>query len=404
VLHLQIGPSQLALGHLVPSTLAAGFDVCIIGKPGDRSPRKYGVAGSGPKGRLRYHTVQWFVGPDSLDDLPADLLSRIRSAEPALITCTLRDKIAARRPFIEELLAARKGGDETILLACENAPDRIYKEIAAACEAQRVTVLQTVVNRMCIARDRDSKGRRIVSAHELGEWLIERPEGPSALLGSLTIAEGVELVDDIEARHDRKLWMVNGAHQALALMGHEGRTGDLRLAEYEPDYGADDLRRYAQDPQVIALLTELHEAMDDVLGWKHPQLTGNLDYGKKHVIAYGEHDDSVDRVLGAFRRLNLAAFIGTLELRLAVPARICFREGRSVAPFDFVFDVFESLVENLDAFQDCGKIREDPDTFDPRVDEGAIAAYFRLVRGWHTDEQSEERVARFAEALALSRP
>jgi len=48
----------------------AGFDVCIVGRPGDSSPREYGHAGSGPTGRLRYPEVTWFIGPATSSDLP----------------------------------------------------------------------------------------------------------------------------------------------------------------------------------------------------------------------------------------------------------------------------------------------------------------------------------------------
>jgi hypothetical protein len=324
-----------------------------------------------------------------------------------LVTCTLRDRIVERRSFIEELLRVRPPGSETTLLACENAPDGAYRELADNCKKLDVTFLRTVVNRMCIGRDPDSKGRRIVSAHELGEWLIEWPGAPSYLLEALAEVEEVELVVDIDAHHDRKLWMVNGAHQALALMARYGGTQDLRIArdDEEPDdEEKDDLRQVAQDPRVLGRLLHLHGAMDDALHWAHPALSGNLDYGLEHVVAYGEHPDSVNRVLGAFRRRDLAPFIETLEVRLAQPARICFEQGRSVAPFAHIFDAFESLVEYLDAFLDAIEVRENPDSFDPTADEWAVAAYARLVRGWNSERHAEERVARFAEALAVSRP
>jgi hypothetical protein len=229
MLHVHIGPSPLALGLLVPLALAADFDVCVIGRPGSESPREYGCAGTGRGGRLRYHRVSWFEGPNRPSDLPVDLKDRIGSDEPLLLTCTLRKMIADRRYFVEELLRMRPPSAETLLLPCENAPDSAYEQIATSCQDSGVRALRTVVNRMCIGRKPDIDGRRMVFAHHLGEWLIERPSSASEILAALESADEVEVVDDIEARHDRKLWMVNGAHQALALMARKGSQRILRV-------------------------------------------------------------------------------------------------------------------------------------------------------------------------------
>lgn len=406
MLHVQIGPSPLALGLLVPLTRAAGFDVCVIGRSGDDSPDVYGCAGTGPEGRLRLHRVTWFIGPEGVEEVPEDLLARVRSDEPMLLTCTLRDKIAERREFIEALLGMRPLGSETIFLACENAPDAVYGEIAEACRGRGVWVLRTVVNRMCIERPRDSYRRRMVFAHELGEWLFERPPGQSQILDALGVFDEVEAVDDIEAGLARKLWMVNGAHQALALIAWQANMRILRIAkeagesEREPD---DDLRESAGKPGVIARLSHLHGAMDDALKAEYPSLVKNLDYGVEHVEAYAEHPDSIKRVLGAFLRLDLTTFIETLEVRLAEPARVCARLGRSVEPFKHVFDIFEKLVVNLDSFLDSDRVRESPDAIDPADDLRAGEAYAKLLDRWMSPQEIDERVARLTEALATHR-
>ena len=403
MLHIQIGPSPLALGLLVPITKAAGFAVCIVGRPGDDSPRRYGCAGTGPEGRLGYQAVEWFEGPKSLDDLPADLLARIEVDEPLLLTCTLRDRVDQRRGFIEALLRRRPGNAETVALACENAPHQLYDEIAQICDELGVHYLRTVVNRMCIKRPPDSDGRRMVFAHSLGEWLVERPSQPCSLLDALEQVEEFEVVDDLEARLARKLWMVNGAHQALALIAWEGNTGTLRVRF--PDERAwreqeDDLRAAAQDRTVSARLDHLHGAMDDALSVKHPGLVDNLGYGVKHVVAYSEHPDSIKRVLGSFLRLELTPFIETLDVRLAQPARICAARAHSVASFGFVFNVFESLAANLDAFLDAKVVRANPGSIDPLDDLQAAEAYARLVDGWMPEKEATARVLRLAEGLA----
>lgn len=408
MLHVHIGPSPLALGLLVPVTLAAGFDVCLVGRPGSRNQREYGCASTGPGGSLRYHQVDWFESPERPEDLPGDLRARIASPEALLLTCTLRKAIALRRDFVEGLLRMRPEESETLLLPCENAPDSAYEEIALACDGLDVLMLRTVVNRMCIGREPDIDGRRMVFAHPLGEWLIERPAQTETILPALEAREEVSLVDDISARHDRKLWMVNGAHQALALMARKGSRAALRIPRTDGpnpqrDRDADDLSRSARDVEVAARLSHLHGAMDDALRKIHPDLTGNLDYAVHHVRAYSEHPDSIARVLEAFRRENLTPFIETLETRLVEAARICARDGRSIEPFSFVFDVFESLASDVDAFLDFKAIRSSPERMDAATDAAAVAAYARLTEGWMPEDEAEKRVKRLTKALSAHR-
>ncbi len=143
--------------------------------------------------------------------------------------------------------------------------------------------------------------------------------------------------------------------------------------------------------------------MDDALKKAHPELAGNLDYAVRHVRAYSEHPDSLARVLEAFRREDLSPFIETLEIRLASPARICAQHGRSVEPFIFVFDLFEGLASDIDAFLDVELIRASPERMDAAVDASAVAAYARLTEDWMSEEEAEKRVKRLTKALSAHR-
>lgn len=403
--HVHIGPSPLALGLLIPCTKAAGFGTCVVGRPGDDSPNSYGYVGTGPEDLLSYPKVDAFEGPSQYSDLSAEVRRKIESDEPLLLTCTLREMIVQRQSLVEELLRARQKDAETIFLPCENAPHSAYAQLIAVCEETGATARCTVVNRMCTEGERDSENRRMVSAHSLGEWLIERPSEPSPMLEQLEIAAEVKMIDDYKARQARKLWMVNGAHQALALMAWEGTERTLEIVDEGEGQArrSDDLRDAARGARVLARLSHLHAAMDDALIHEYPHLKGSLDYGLEHVIAYSEHPDSVKRVLGAFRRQDLAPFIKTMEIRLARPAEICASLGRSVAPFAYVFDVFENLCLSLDAFLDVAALRIDPGLIDPEVDKRALQAYARLVKGWTSEDEAEERVRRLARALASHR-
>ncbi len=402
--HIHIGPSPLALGLLIPCTAAADFGICVLGRPGDDSPTQYGLVGTGPEDLLTFPKVDVFEGPDEYSDLSEEVRRRIEGFEPLLLTCTLRKMIAERCPLVEAILRGRPSGAETVFLPCENAPHSTYAELTKVCEETGVLPLRTVVNRMCTERERDSENRRMVSAHPLGEWLIERPGQSSPLLDRLEDAvDEVMLVDDYDARKARKLWMVNGAHQALAMMAWDATERTLGVIERGGDVllrRSDDLREAARRQRVAGRLHHLHAAMDDALLSLYPSLDRNLEYGLEHVVAYSEHPDSVKRVLANFRRQDLEPFIETMKVRLGEPAEICGRLGRSVAPFTFVMDVFESLALSLDAFLDVAQIRLDPDCIDSEADERALAAYAQMLGGWLSAVEVEERVQRFASALA----
>jgi len=253
-------------------------------------------------------------------------------------------------------------------------------------------MLATVVNRMCLELPRDSEGRRIVSAHPLGEWLVARPVGSQTprLLGALSVVAGFEIVEDIAARHDRKLWMVNGAHQALALMARRANA-DHRLEDCE------DLREAIRNPSTAVRLGHIHNAMNEALRIKHPQLGESIDYGVKHVAAYAEHPDSVARVLSAFRRLELVPFLDALDERIAAPARVCSKSGLSIEPFIHVLDVFLELVANIDAFEDNVAARSTPISVSSDI--GVVERFRAMLTPWAGDVV-ERRTRYFAQLLA----
>jgi hypothetical protein len=391
MLHLNVGPSALALGLLIPMTQEAGFEVCVVGRPGERSPNRFGISGSGPTGRLRYRQVDWFEGPESVDDLPPEVARAIDGPGPVLITGSLRGAISDRCRFITEVLQRRPSVAETIVLACENAPRAGYQEIRTVCEETGAIMLDTVVNRMCVTLPRDSEGRRMVSAHPLGEWLVARPQPPfaSSILSALEELDEFETVDDIKARYDRKLWMVNGAHQALALMARRANA-DNRLED------GDDLRQ-ALRPPTAARLGHIHNAMNEALRVAHPYLEGNIDYSVAHVEAYAEHPDSVARVLAAYRRLDLIPFLEALDERIAAPARICHERDLSIEPFSHIIDVFLELVANIDSFEDNIAVRSTPIAVGSDIK--VVERFAAMLTPW-AGESIEKQVGHFARLMA----
>jgi hypothetical protein len=393
--HVQIGPSALAHGLLIPCTQKAGFEVALIGRTGGENRTEY-VHVDTKTGDGVPRAVALAEGPASLSEASERLREIAGSKEPLLITCTLREAIIERCGFVEELLEARPSGAETVFAACENTPDRAYENLEKACEAFGAVSLRTVVNRMCVEqKERDTEGRRVILAHPLGEWLFEAPSQSLRLLEDLSRIKEVKLVEDYEAHKDRKIWMVNGVHLVLGL-----RTRAAQRDIFETD---EDLTETARRPEVLVQLAQLHGPMEEALKRRHPHLEGNLRYGEKHVLAYMEHPDSAERVLSNFTRRNLAPFIATMKERLGEPARICAGAGCSVDALLKVLDLFERVVKDQGAFvEDAAKIRLAPELVTEKADARAVAAYRDFLTGWA--DEMDERVARFADALEESSP
>jgi hypothetical protein len=372
-------------------TLDGGFEVCVVGKPGESSAKAFGITGSGPSGRLAYREVTWWEGPTTVEDLPEEVLRRVAGSAPLLITASLREAISARSEFIIEVLGRRPKNAETIMLACENAPHQDYEQVRGACSQAGALMLDTVVNRMCLALENDREGRRMVSAHRLAEWLVQRPGGSPlpAILRALAAVNGFEVVGDIDARLARKLWMVNGAHQGLALMARRANA-EGRLES------ADDLRQALHDPQIAARLGHIHNAMNEALRIAHPGMSDSIRYGMEHVRAYAEHPDSVARVLKALRRLELIPFLDALDERIAAPARICAAGHRSVEPFTHVIDVFLELAANIDAFEDNILARNTPISVSDDIE--VVERFRAMLSGWAAD--IDKQTGHFARLLA----
>ena len=380
----------------MPTTRRAEFDVCVVCKPGETGALQFDVYDSNLSEKPGSHEVKWFEGPDRVEGLPGELRERIHDGEPLLVTGSLREYIKDRLPFIEELLRARPATEEAIFMACENEPDPAYKRVAEVCSETGVHFLRTVVNRICVALPSDGDRRR-VSAHSLGEWLVERPPRPLPVLEALERVPEFELVDDFDARYDRKLWMVNGAHQALALMALRGR--DEFQLDTDAGEGRDDLQRAFDDVRVAARISHLHAAMDEALKAKHRELTGSMDYCCEYLKAYSEHPDSISRILKSLRRADLAPFLGTLQRRLMPAAPICKDRGSSTDSFLYVIHVFLELAYNIDTFADRADVRSGKVTLDADVDQKAVTCFEEILAPWADEDIVKKCTQRFTTFL-----
>ncbi len=152
-------------------------------------------------------------------DVPAD--------EPLLITIAVGSKLDEAGTTIACLraIASARAGLPTVLILCEN---RISPEYWAEIRLLRsefgLTVLESVVDRICPDRQISRSGTAIeVDAETYCLWTIEEPASGAtsavltALLGPCVESGEVEFEHNMAAFKQRKAMLVNGPHTALAL-------------------------------------------------------------------------------------------------------------------------------------------------------------------------------------------
>jgi mannitol-1-phosphate/altronate dehydrogenase len=385
-IHIHFGASKLALGLLLPIAWELGMASHVIGRPGVKEEKQYCVsfAPSRPK---QYYPLGSFEGPENLADANAEILAALRDGRPMLVTATLRNAIVERQGLIRELLGSRRASEETIFLACENSPHPLYSELRREFEPAGVQFPATVVNRICPKfLDRDD-GRRVVRAHELGEWLIERPR-PGKLAMLLESSALVSMHDDLTGLEKRKRWVVNGGQLYLAILAHEA--------------GEESLVEAANTPGIRDFVNHFHSETIRVLRAEHPDLQDNLAYAVDHCRAFCEVADDVPRMV-SLQRADLVPFFETFKRRIGEPAALAAAaDGEPPEVFVIARAAVDALLEREEAYDWGDPVdAEQPALLSAETDERAVQAYGAMLDGWVDAEEIAERCDRL-EALFRS--
>lgn len=416
MLHIHFGPSPLALALLLPICEQCGLDTCLIGRSGKAEPEEYVLQWeSGDPERRR---VAWACGPDAEAQLPAEVRDRLRDSDvPLLITVTLRERISARRGLLEEILTVRRSvsAKDTIVIPCENSVPGDWSEITSAFDdvarfpgavIDRVALLLTdgdtnedtpreraeVLDRL----DPDvaiSDDTRVVRTHRTGMWILEETPG-SAVMTALAKHPQVDTVPWLAPHEDRKIWMVNGGHLVLGTLARNSARSNLHTVAAHPPHAY--------------LIGHLHRAMNEALAYKYQAETprGGYFFGADRLKVYSEVMDKVSRVVGKYRRHDLAPYLADLEKRVFRPANHLaasvkrdespWAEG-AMEPFETVLDAVDALLENLYLAEDWDTI--DVGTLSDEADAAAISVYERLARGWLAPDAAERRIREITDLL-----
>ena len=227
-IHIHLGPGKLALGLILPIADELDLPSHLIGRPGSGSTAAYGVSFA-PNRPLRFYGLASFSGPERLEEAAPEILKAIEDVRPMLITTTLRAGIKERYGFVRELLSSRNSEAETVFIACENSPHPLYARLRDEFEPAGVQFSATVVNRICPKFLEPDEGRRVVRAHERGEWLIARSSMAGVIASQLARSDFVSFhsPEEIVALEKRKRWIVNGGQLYLAILAHDAGEDGL---------------------------------------------------------------------------------------------------------------------------------------------------------------------------------
>lgn len=389
MLCVHIGPGRLGLGLVVEQALLASFDICLIGRPDGHENRRYGLGFTDPEVGFSYRRVRWAANPASLDDLDDMVLAVLGSGEPVLITCALDTKIAQRAELVAQIITKRPAGAETVLLACENDAAEEYAELAQR-YAERLLMPAVVVDRICAWAEpnRDEFGRRMVQAHTVGEWIVERPATAARTLDQLNRAPLVRLVDTpIEGWKARKLWSVNGVHLVLGIVARVAGADHLPLA------GA----------LLSRFISQARPLCDQIAAGVHhrwPDVPCEDAYARERIRAFCESPDTTHRLLAKhLQRHDLRSFMTRLDGRLGGAARAAWLAGQDCSPFAEVMSLVGSALNDPRVFYEP----KEPHVLDAAIDEEVLAVWEKVLTGWMDEGAIAARVSELRRTLDAQR-
>lgn len=386
MLCVHIGPGPLGLGLVVDQVSEAGFDICLVGPPSrlrvgrERTAerRSYGLGFTSPEQSFAYRDVRWAESCASAEHLPATVRTAISSDESVLITSALGSAISDRVGFIEDLVAMRPLGSETVLLPCENDPAAPYAELARRV-GDRLQVCEVVVDRICSWAEPkfDDFRRRMVRAHDVGEWIIAGSQTPTQALTKLSAARLVSVVrPPIEGWKYRKLWVVNGLHIALGLLARVEHVDKLPLSGQAQMKFVDQAQR-------------LCEQMGAGIQLQWPEVPVDNSYLSERIRAFCESPDYTERLLKKYLvRHDLRAFMTRLDLRLGDAARAAANAGEDCVPFSEVMSLVEQVLRDPSVYY------PDPEQRGPNVERDAevVQLWQEVLQGWMPKAEIDARV------------
>lgn len=385
---LHFGPGQLGLGLIVDQLLDASFDVCLVGRPGTRDPKYYGLSLSDPGVGLRYRRVRWPTDATEVAGLPAEVQALIGSPKPVLMTAALDEHASGCKDLVTDIVRRRPAGAKTYLVVCENVADPVYAQLARELGPE-LEVLDAVVDRICAwpkTGKYDDHGRRVVEAHEVGEWVMARPRPLPDVLEQLERAPLVRFVEPpLQGWKERKLWTVNGIHLVLAMVARVEGVDRLPLTG-------------ARLEAFLELAQPLTSLITGAVRHAHPEVDIDEGYVHDRIRAFCESEDTTYRILKSLVREDLRPFVQRLADRICAPAGEAHAAGMDCERFADVIALVLRLLANDSRYYPA----KEPAELNPEVD-AEVVERFREMLGWMDDQRADEWSAQLRRDLAAQR-
>ncbi|MET0601340.1 MAG: hypothetical protein ABW167_05065 [Baekduia sp.] len=262
-----------------------------------------------------------------------------------------------------------------------------------------------------------------LSLAELDPEGADRIHDPgSALLITATLRNAISdrrpLLDEIvQARRDcgAAETTVVACENALPRDWHDIRTTYAEVASFPatvidrvarcPD---DELDKYAAYPIELGLPDRASAPSDGRgIGLPVPHRdTAGYTFGVDRLRVYTDVNDKVSRVVGKYKRHDLAPYLADLQTRVFGPAGVLASKLRRAAspwangamePFQVMLDFVDALLENVYLAEDWEHV--DVGTLSDQADADAVSAYAHLARSCLPPDAAERRIRAIRELL-----
>jgi hypothetical protein len=394
--HLHIGVGRLGLGLIAAAGLEAELDVHLVAREASKisTSAKFHALVKGEHGEERLPLpVSTVCKSDRWDSLTPELRQLCTDVPELLVTVAATTAgLQERHRFLLDLGAARGSSPpavRTVFIPCENDPGHDYPALKKKLEGLGVECRDTMVNRLCADLHDDTPDKSVeVVVDDVREWVIEGCSSPHHTLAALEGLSYVDFVADIRPYETRKRWLVNGAHLALAILAHARNIPTINAA------AASEQRREK--------VAKVHEALIEALELRHPGMSENSQYARKHIGAWMRHEDEVSRILKRLRRSNLEPFFDDLERKLIEPIRMVHDLDR-FPPVLYVLSRLHRVLMRAKSYVDYAELPAVLPQVSTAADVRAYRRYRELLAPIVGEELASKRAENFGMALETHR-
>jgi hypothetical protein len=388
--HVHVGPGCLGLGLVAATTLEAGMDVHLVGRPGCRLDKdRLSVAFHGDHGQRHASMplpVRTVSAADSYRELESEAQDAVRSAPHLLLTTSLgRRGLRDGGAVLLDILRQRPKElrPTTVCIAAEGDPGGAWSGLEGTLSRRGVDCRRTVVNRLCYPSPRSADPAACeVFAEDFAEWVISgEPDQP--LLEALDGVDHTLFTEDIEPYRMRRHWLVDSGQLAVAL-----RARRLKMTHTPADE-----KRFGWLARFYEPILRAYEQRPDALG-------DSRDYVQDHIQIWIRHDHDLQRILqSSLLRADLIPFLDEVERKLLEPLMAVRALDLSWVEAVDVFETLDDVLNDFDQYVDGPALDRDNGPLSKEHDDEALGRYARIVGRVFEDSVALDMVQRLTRSF-----